>query len=117
MQATDRFASFRPSAGTAEDLFSDLDEGPFTAPSPPVPAFRGRENPQKTAVSPASPVSPSEFKMWRGKFPLTSYLVALMKHPNIDQADPVTAAAKYGLSIEICKTYLDDEKRRRRTQN
>jgi hypothetical protein len=114
MAKIDRFAAFRPAQIAVDDLFSSIPHDADASQSPPVPAAWGPQNPQKTAMSPASPLSPELERRWRGKFPLTEYMVALMKHPDIEQADPGRAAEWYGLSGEVCRSYLEDEKRRRR---
>lgn len=114
--ATDRFAAFRPASGIAGDLFAGQDPDDLSHVSPAVPLPVGQENPQKSAMSHVSHVSHGQNNETNARFPLTAYMVALMRHPNIDQADPVAAASKYGLSLGICRTYLEDERRRRRAQ-
>lgn len=109
MTAIDRFAAFRPD-GSPADLFSR------PAPTPvshTVPPSVGHDKPQKTAVSHQSPLSHHQDAGAKEKFPLTAYMVALMKHPDIERADPVQAAKWYGLSEEVCRAYLTAEKQRR----
>lgn len=44
---------------------------------------------------------------------LTDYIIALMRHPDIRKADPVKAAAKYGIREDWARWYLSREIARR----
>ena len=45
---------------------------------------------------------------------LTNYIIALIKHPDLARADPVKAAARYGIKLEWAVEYLNRERERRR---
>ena len=49
------------------------------------------------------------------EFPLTDYIVALMRHPDLGNACPTKAAQHYGLREDITRYYLEQEKHRRQS--
>jgi hypothetical protein len=102
MMAIDRLSAFRVSDQPGGVT---LFEPSTVALSPRVPPVVGREKPQKTIVSPLSPVS--------HRFSITDLIMELMKHPDPSRADAERAADRFGLSVEIAAYYIGQEQRRR----
>lgn len=102
MAEIDFFASIRIADSAAEPTDFAIADDENQSLFPAVPTPWEREKPQKSAMFPLFP-----------EFPLTSLIVELIRHPNPWKADPVKAAERFGLKVEVTEYYIRQERARR----
>jgi len=102
MAEPDFFAAVRIAEPEGEATLFAIPDAGIDAAVPSVPNARERGNPQKSATFPPFP-----------SFPLTALIVELMKHPNPGKVDPVRAAERFGLKVDVATYYIQQERRRR----